>query len=380
MNPEKYNPTQEEINKAESMMTEKQRDASEIRAEYYEQEQPPWEDFTEKIDENFVRKRPSPEVIKTMNQSLGELGQALEGSDLTWHLDGALNISLMNGAGENPEKYIGEHKDVDISVEKEEVEALEAQLLKNGYGLFLSRTEDRTKNKIMKRVSYRDFAESDAEHMLIAAIDENGKIRRDKALNFVDVHIIQRDEAGKPLGVSGTPIPEKWAQPQPLEFQGRQINISHPGKVLYYKLHQGRNYDITDAEKLIETGRITEEDINDIERVYEDEFKANIERGRKIFEGFSNQIRPEMNADEIFDLMQSQPEFQKREDMAEGLKKLAEKIAESEDKSVDNILSIAISLFGVEEKNNQKRQELNRMKQKVKDVKEIERIRGELKK
>jgi hypothetical protein len=378
MNPEKYNPTQEEINKAENMMTEEQRKASEIRAEYYEQEQPPWEDFTEKIDENFVRKRPSPEVVKTMNQSLEELGQAFEGSDLNWHLDGALNISLMNGAGENPENYIGEHKDVDISVEKSELEELEAQLLKNGYGLFLSRTEDRTKNKIMRRVSYRDFAESDAEHMLIAAIDENGKIRRDKALNFVDVHIIQRDEDGKPLGVSGTPIPEKWVQPQPMEFCGEQINVSHPGKVLYYKLHQGRNYDVTDAEKLIETGKIIEEDIDDIERVYEDEFKANVERGQKIFEGFANQIRPEMNANEIFDLMQSQPEFQKREDMNEGLKKLAEKISETKDKSVDNILTIAISLFGVEEKNNQKRQELNRMRQKVKEIKEIERIRGEL--
>jgi len=380
MNPEKYNPTQEEINKAESMMTEEQRRASEIRADYTEQEQPPWEDFTEKIDENFVRKRPSPEVIKTMNKSLEELGQVFEGSDLNWHLDGALNISLMNGAGENSEKYIGEHKDVDISVEKGELETLEAQLFKNGYGLFLSRTEDKTKNKIMRRVSYRDFTESDAEHMLIAAIDENGKIRRDKSLNFVDVHIIQRGEVGKPLGVSGTPIPEKWVQPQPLEFHGRQINISHPGKVLYYKLHQGRNYDVTDVEKLIETGKITEEDIDDIERVYEDEFKANIERGLKIFEGFANQITPEMNADKIFELIQSQPEFQKREDMKEGLKKLAEKITGSEDKSIDNILAIAISIFGVEEKNNQKRDEIKRVKQSIIDAQKIKQIREELKK
>lgn len=365
MNPEKYNSTQEEINKAKSIMTDEQQRASGIRAEYYEQEQPPWEDFTEKIDENFVRKKPSPEVIKTMNRILEELGQAFEGSDLNWHLDGALNISLMNGAGENPDKYIGEHKDVDISVEKGELEAIEAQLLKKGYGLFLSRTEDKTKNKIMRRVGYKDFAESEAKNMLIASIDENGKIRRDKTLNFVDVHIIQRDEVGKPLGVSNTPIPEKWVQPQPMKFHGKQINISHPGKVLYYKLHQERNYDVTDAQLLIETGKITEEDIDDIEKVYEDEFKANVEHGRKVFENFDDQIRPEMNADEIFAVMQNQPEFKKREDMTEELKKLAEKIAETEDKSVDNILTITINLFGVEEKNNQKRQELSRMRQKV---------------
>lgn len=368
------------IDKAEGMMTDEQKRASEIRAKYYEQGQPPWEDFTEKIDENFVRKRPSPEVVETMNKSLEELTQIFEGSELSWHLDGALNISLMNGASENPKKYIGEHKDVDLSVEKGELEILETQLLKNGFGLFLSRTQDKTKNKIMRRVSYRDFAESDAEHMLIAAIDENGKILRDKALNFVDIHIIQRDEDGKPLGVSGTPIPEKWTQPQPLEFHGRQIYISHPGKVLYYKLHQGRNYDVTDAEKLIETGKITEKDIDDIEKVYEDEFGANVERARKIFKGFANQISSEMNVDEIFDLMQKQPEFQKRENMTENLKLLARKIAELQDKSVDNILTVAINLFGVEEKNNQKRQELNRIRQKVKDVKEIERMREKLQK
>jgi len=378
MNPEKYNPTQKEINKAEKMMTDKQRRVSEIRTQYYEQEQPPWEDFTEKIDENFSRKKPSQEVVRMMDKSLEELGQVFKGSDLNWHLDGALNISLMNGAGENSEEYIGEHKDVDVSIEKADIETIEAQLLKNGYGLFLSRTEDKTKKKIMRRVGYKDFVESDVEHMLIAAINEKGKIRRDKALNFVDVHVIQRDETGNSLGISGTSIPEKWVQPQPLEFHGNSINISHPGKVLYYKLHQGRNYDVTDAQRLIETGKITEEDIDDTEKVYEDEFKANIERGRNIFESIANQIRTEMNADEIFDVIQNQPEFQKRENMTEELKKLAEKIAEVEDKSIDNILIIAIDLFGVEEKNNQKRQELNRMRQKVKDVKEIEQIRKEL--
>ena len=379
MKPEKYNPTQEEIDHAENMMSDEQRRSSENRAKYHEQEEPPWEDFAEKIDENFFRKKPSPEIIKTMNERLEELSEAFDGTSLNWHLDGALNISLMNGAGSDPEKYIGEHKDVDISIEKSEIEALEAQLLKKGYGLFLSRTHDETKNKIMKRVRHDDFNESDAEHMLIAAIDDNGKMRRYKALDFIDVHIIRRDEAGKALGVSGTPIPEKWLHPQIIEFHGRRINISHPGKVLYYKLHQGRNYDFTDVERLLETGRITEKDIDDIGTVYEDEFRANIERGRKIIGSFVAQLQPEMSADEIFGVMRNQPEFQKRKDMDDGLRKLAEKIASLEDKNVDSILTIAIDLFEVNQKNNQKRQELDRMRRKVRDMKEIQRIRRELK-
>lgn len=377
MNPEKYNPTQEEINKAESMMTEEQRQASEIRAEYYEQEQPPWEDFTEKIDENFVHKRPSPEVIETMNRSLEELGQAFEGSDLKWHLDGALNISLMNGADKNPEKYIGEHKDVDISVEESELQRLEAFLLKKGYGLFLSRGE----NRIKRRVGYKNFNYSDphTKNLEIYPIDKDGKIdNTGRGLKFIDVHLIKRNGVGKPLGVSGVIIPEKWMEPISIDFKGKIINASNPSLLIYYKLHQGRNYDITDVERLIESENVTEEHIDEIEKVYKDEHIESTKQGRKIFENFANQIRPEMNADEIFDLMQSQPEFQKRENMTEGLKKLAERIAKSEDKSVDNILSIAIDLFGVEEKNNQKRQELNRMRKKVKDAKEIKRIRREL--
>lgn len=359
-------------------MTDQQGDAPKAHAEFYEQEQPPWEDFGEKIDENFARKKPSPEVIKKMNRSLDELGQVFEGTGLYWQLDGALNISIMNGAGEDPERYIGEHKDVDISVEKGELEALEEQLLKKGYGLFLSRTGNGTENKIIRRVSYKDFTESEAEHPLIAAIDEKGKIRRDKALNFIDVHIVKRDEAGIPLGVLGSSIPEKWTQPQPRDFHGRKINISYPAKVLYYKFHQGRNYDVTDMERLIETGKITEEDIDDIGRVFEDEFKMNVERGRKIFESFVSQLRPGMNTSEIFDILQNQPEFKKRKNGAEGLKRLAEKITEMDDKSIDGILAIAINLFGVEEKNNQKRRELSRMRRKVQDVRRIQEIRKEL--
>lgn len=368
MNPDIYTPEQEEIDKEEEMTAKKHHKIPEHWAQLRVQEQPPWEDFGEKIDDNFERRRPSSEAVQKINKSLEELSMVFEGSDVNWHLDGALNISLMNGAGENPDNYIGEHKDVDISVEKSDLEALEAQLLKAGYGLFLSRTDDKANNKVLRRVGHRYFTESASEHLLIAAIDENGKIRNDKTLNFIDIHIIQRDKDGRPLGILGTPIPEKWAQPQLLEFHGKHINISHPGKVLYYKLHQGRNYDITDVQKLIETGKISNEDIDDIEKIYEDEFKARIERGRKMFEGIIDQIKPGMNANEILLVIQGLPEFKKRKDMDDEFKKLSQKIAEAEDMSVDNILNIAITLFRVEEMNDQKRQELNRIRQKVKDV------------
>lgn len=368
-----YIPTEEDIDEAESMMTDEQKELSETRAENWEQEQPPWEEYN-KVDKNFVRTSPSPEAVERMDKSLEELGQVFEGSDLNWHLDGAMNISLLKG------EYIGEHKDVDISIEKNELEAVEAQLLKNGYGLFLSRTEDVTKNKVLKRVDYTKFKDSDTEHMIIAAIDEDGKINRDKELGFIDVHTVERDETGSPLGESKVPIPEKWFQPQPMEFHGQQINLSHPSKVLYYKLHQNRGYDITDTQRLIETGKITEEDVDDIEKIYEEEFKVNIEGGRKVFEKVASQITPEMSSDDIYKVMNSQSDFSERDGMEEGLRQLAQEVAEAEDKSTNGILNIAIKVFKVEEENDRKREKISDVKQLARDAQEIKNIQKELKK
>lgn len=374
MSSEKYIPSQEDIAKAEDMMTAEQKTASEIRAKNWEQEQPPWVPFDDdNIDENFERKPPTPEQKEDMDRRLSELADAFEGSDFNWHMDGALNISLMNG------NYIGNHKDVDLSIEKSELAKLEAQLLKKGFGLFLSRTEDKTKSKIMRRVGYADFADSDTEHMLIAAIDENGQILRDKALNFIDTHLVKRNEEGQAFGNSGVVIPDKWTKPYPVEFQGKQINLSHPGKVLYYKLHQGRGYDTTDIRRLIETGKVTEEDVVDVEKVFESEFTANVERGRRIFGAVAKRLTPEMNVDRILDVILQQRELTKGgEGAREAFRPLAQKIYESDDKSADSMIDIAIGLFKVEEKNNQKREEIKRIKQLTVDVQKLKQIQKEL--
>jgi uncharacterized protein (UPF0179 family) len=233
----------------------------------------------------------------------------------------------------------------------------------------------------MRRVGHADFADSDTEHMLIAAIDENGQIRRDKSLNFVDTHIVERNAEGQALGNSGVVIPDKWTKPYPVEFQGKSINLSHPGKVLYYKLHQGRGYDTTDIQRLVETGKVTEEDVADVEIVFESEFTANIERGRKIFEAVSKQLTPGINADRILDIILQQRELTKGgELMREVFKPFAQKIYESDDKSTDAMLKIGIELFKVEEKNDLKREEIKKVRHSVIDVQKIRQIQKELKK
>src|SRR3989339_1690313 len=92
-------------------------------AQVWVQAQPPWEDFASvNVDEDAKRKEATPEQAKEMDKRMAELGVAFAGSKLNWHLDGALNISLLAG------KYIGYHKDVDVSVEQGELAQLEAQL------------------------------------------------------------------------------------------------------------------------------------------------------------------------------------------------------------------------------------------------------------
>lgn len=85
-------------------MTSEQSEASKIRAKNWQQEQPPWEDFSVHVNKkNSERRPPSAENIKRMDQCVEELAAAFAGSELNWHLDGALNISLMREKGKNGE-------------------------------------------------------------------------------------------------------------------------------------------------------------------------------------------------------------------------------------------------------------------------------------
>lgn len=370
---ENYIPSQDEIDEAENAMTDTQRKDSETRATNWEQEQSPWEPFDDKhIDENFERKPITPEQENELNHRLEELGEVFKNSNLNWHLDGALNISLMNGG-----KYIGYHKDVDISVEKEELAKLEAHLLKNGYGLFLSITESKEKNKVMRRVGYENFHDSEMEHMMIAAIDEKGKIHMDKFLNFVDVHVAERNAERQLLGKAGVVLPEKWAKPYPIELQGQQINLSHPGKVLYYKLHEERNYDTTDIQRLIETGKITFKDMDEVNNILEKEFIENRRKGKQIFNEIAPKIKSEMSANEILNIFSENINHKK---WGEVFNAFIEKIAESKDRSSGFIFSLALEFFNTENRENQMREKISKARNHLEDAEKIKEIRRKLEK
>lgn len=153
---ENYTPPSEEISKAEEMMTSEQKIGSETRERFKFQERDPFDDFMEHIDQNAERRAPTPEEKQRMDANLIKLGKVFEGSDIKWHIDGALTISLIKG------EYIGIHKDVDISIEQGELEKVDGQLERSGYGLFLSYQKDPNEprgKKIMERVGAREFSD-----------------------------------------------------------------------------------------------------------------------------------------------------------------------------------------------------------------------------
>ena len=73
------------------------------------------------------------------------------------------------------------------------------------------------------------------------------------------------------MGDKGVELPEKWFEGYPVQFRDTIINLSHPAKVAYFKLHGTRDYDLTDLKALTETSKLTSEDVADIGKVVQAE-------------------------------------------------------------------------------------------------------------
>ncbi|NCB20335.1 MAG: hypothetical protein EOM88_00210 [Clostridia bacterium] len=343
------------------------------------QEQEPWEPFDEKyIGEDSKRLSASPEQIEIMDQRLKDLSVLFNGFD-KWHLDGALNISLLK------EEYIGNHKDVDLSVERNDLKDLEIFLEKKGYGLFLSQNEkddnkidDDNRKKVMRRVSHVGM-ENYAGHPMICALGEKGKIDDSKSLNYVDLHIIDRDANNSPLLTSGVNCPEEWTKSYPVVKEGKKINLSHPAKVLYYKLNQGRNYDSTDIDQLLELDAVKQSDIDEIKSIYEKEFIKKRESIFSLCDKITQKIHPGMQGEEIFKEIKELEEFKDKDKIDESLKLFSNEISKLLDKSPKSVSNLAINMFNIEGKNQEKIAGLERMRQVVGDREGLKKIRNEIK-
>ncbi len=375
--PEKFTFPQEQSQERPKPEAE-QASLESVREQFRHQERPAF--FDETVldqDKGDERRAPTDAEREQMNRDMKKLGNIFEGSDVRWQLDGALNISLMKG------EYIGVHKDVDLTIDPDDLENLEQQLFSKGYGLFLSSEHEDPKKRKMEWVASDEFKEAPEEHLMIAAVDEQGKIREGESLNFLDVHLIKRDEQGKPLGFGGVPLPEKWYEPQPTTFQEEEINLSHPAKVAYFKLHGKRGFDQTDLRVLAETSKLTMDDVSEIENVLEQEFEKRKAAASAIIERVAPNIAEESKLEEIFkELIQDQDvagRVKKEEDKGR-VKKLAELIAKQNDKSPENIKSVVMDAAGIKAGISEQREKLETLRRKVGDVEKIKEIKDNIEK
>jgi hypothetical protein len=263
------------------------------------QERPAFRDETQGAFE--IRPIATPEKTEEMDQKLLLLSNLLKGAGIRWQLDGAINISLWNGS------YIGAHKDVDLFIEPEDLEALEKHLYKKGYGLFLTSHHAQGETKTMTWVSASEFRQAHYGQSLVA-LDENGNIRFHAPLNFMDVHLVQRDEKRRPLGQSGTPLPSEWYDPQPFVYQGHELFLSHPAKVAYFKLHKGRSYDLTDLLALAKTKVLTLKDVDTLEYVIEQEMRATEQRIIAATSRIAPFLQKDMTKENIMTIFFNDPE------------------------------------------------------------------------
>jgi hypothetical protein len=358
---EEYIPSENEARVAEVMMSDKERRKSEIRLKYWEQPRPEWGDFAgDSIDENHERRKPTEEEERFMENSLLELSNLFADSGLNWHLDGAINISLMKG------EFIGVHKDVDVSVEAGELSKLDAHIFKKGYGLFFSYLPDGSEEKILRRTSADGLRQVQNEQLLIVAIDENGKIVLDRNLNFIDLHLINRNKDGKPIDRQGIILPEDWFVPRKMIYKSRKINTSCPAKVAYYKLKTGREYDIVDLYKLAEIGNLRGDDIDQIEIIFKDDAKVIRSLVMKMSLEISQNIRPNTSPEEIFSVLEKLPELKQGIKYQRSLfEKLSHEIAKSDNKSANYIYELFIATFDLEEKNKQRKDNIEKLKNSI---------------
>lgn len=254
---------------------------------------------------------PTPEQEALMDKRLRSLHDLFDGADFPWRLDGGLNISIYQKA------YIGNHKDIDVSFpdSSEELNHIDDWLGSHGFGMFISephpeKSELRKHN--LQRIAGRHIQPESitGRHVLIAAIDHNGRIQLDQQANFLDVHINPMNSEGAILTSTGS-LPPEWTAAQPRLFHGIELPTSHPALTTFYKLHETRSYDQKDVEKIVASGALTQDDVDLLGEVMARERQSVLDRVEVVLTEIVDHIRPEMTVDEASEVFTAHPEVAK---------------------------------------------------------------------
>lgn len=339
------------------------------------QECEPFADL-EHSDQQGIRREPTMDEKEKMDKSLLALGRLFEGTGIRWQLDGALNISLMRG------EYIGLHKDVDISIEADQIQLLEKKLEEQGYGLFVSYLKNPAQprgKKVMERVDASAFlkvAEANNEtHLKIAAVDEKGLIREAGDLNFIDTHVVKRVD-GDPVGWGGVRLPQEWYDPEPLAFQGVELLLSKPAKVTYFKLHDTRVYDHMDLKLLAESGKMTMKDVEQVASVIDVEQQVFMKHAEVFFNSMFARLEPKMTKEQVQKAFVSDHVVEKRlADSAGQLDELSELVVSSGKYSFTELQNDIVRIFQLDATFVKQKQQIDELRGRVRSVESIREVK-----
>ncbi len=304
-----YEPTKLEAETIKNLLSPEDEEMSRIREENYRQEINIYEKFKTEIDRHSERRQPSVAERDRMDRDLVALGKLFEGSSLYWHLDGAINVSLQTG------DYVGVHKDIDITVELAELQAMDELLHARGYGIFqTSQVDGRERGmRSAKRIGAGTYHPREG-HLTIFAIDKNGKIDNSRDLSFIDVHTVRRNEDGEMVGYAGVLLPEEWSQTTEVDFRGYAIRTEHPAEHAYFKLHFGRKYDLEDLKILVKAGKVFSSELDVIQTLVDEERRRYDVAAQETASALAVVLHPEMTVGEIANTLLDQPFISARVD------------------------------------------------------------------
>lgn len=233
---------------------------------------------------------------------LDNLGKVMEGANFNYWLDGGLNIPIYTG------EYHRKHKDIEISVNQDEIEKLHSWAEKKGYNIFDTRSKENP-----KKMSSEDFKSFEINRSLLLSESEEYKGHTDTE---IELHVHETDERGNQI-VEGVVIPKKYFEnlPRYKTAFGHEINLSHPLVTAYHKLRIERGdplesweeqskdirkaYDIEDLKELRK--RLPDEDMEALEILV-------TEQNDKRTEGIDKRLEEIFNA---LDLNASESEIQR---------------------------------------------------------------------
>ncbi len=203
----------------------------------------------------------TPELREKYDRQLTTLAQLMKEAGTWWQLDGMMNVSLYRK--QKGGDYIGQHADIDMAVRRDELQKLEGFFRSRGYGLFIRAKDGDFRD--WRRVGHKAFHPTKGWSPHIVAIDDSGVIR-DSELKKVEISIIDFDQEGFPLA-NGVRYPKEWLGDRIMSLKGEEIHLSHPARLVMWKIWMNRGYDEKDFDLLAETNALTDKDVDDVEAV-----------------------------------------------------------------------------------------------------------------